>query len=318
MALAVQNRTKIKNESLSCTHCYKAGHTEETCFEINGYPEWWGEIPRVDRKGGSYEKGTTTRRVKGKGSHGSTQANTVQAGGGIGANTGTSDSNFIPLPGASHHMTRMIEELFNLNEIVKCPLELPDGNIAMAKKKGDVRFDNGFILKNVLYVPGLTCNLLFVPQLLDEGNCIVQFVPNICVIQDLTSKMVISAGERRDGGLLHFREVPTTRVFKTTTTTSIPFEIWHKRLGHPSLEVLKFIIQVNINKRDREFSQNCDVCHRAKQCQEKFPSSDNKATSTYELIYCDLWGPYKTVSSCGASYFLTIVDDLSRSVWAYL
>ncbi|GKA05621.1 retrovirus-related pol polyprotein from transposon TNT 1-94 [Tanacetum coccineum] len=276
MALAVQNRTKIKNESLSCTHCYKAGNTEETCFEINGYPEWWGERPRVDRKGGSYEKG------------------------------------------ASHHMTGMIEELFNLNEIVKCPLELPEGNIAMAKKKGDVRFDNGFILKNVLYVPGLTCNLLFVPQLLDEGNCIVQFVPNICVIQDLTSKMVIGAGERRDGGHLHFREVPTTRVFKTKTTTSIPFDLWHKRLGHPSLEVLKFILQVNINKRDREFRQNCDVCHCAKQCQEKFPSSDNKATSTYELIYCDLWGPYKTVSSCGASYFLTIVDDLSRSVWVLL
>ncbi|GKA05623.1 retrovirus-related pol polyprotein from transposon TNT 1-94 [Tanacetum coccineum] len=98
MALAMQNRTKIKNESLSCIHCYKDGHTEETCFEINGYPEWWGERPRVDRKGGSYKKGTTTRRVKGKGSHGSTRANTVQAGGGIGANTGTSDSNFIPLP----------------------------------------------------------------------------------------------------------------------------------------------------------------------------------------------------------------------------
>nr|GEV96899.1 (E)-beta-ocimene synthase, chloroplastic-like [Tanacetum cinerariifolium] len=47
--------------------------------------------------------------------------------GGIGANTGTSDSNVIPLP-----------------------VELPDGNIAMAKKKGDVRFNNNLILKNVL------------------------------------------------------------------------------------------------------------------------------------------------------------------------
>nr|GEX89942.1 retrovirus-related Pol polyprotein from transposon TNT 1-94 [Tanacetum cinerariifolium] len=214
--------------------------------------------------------------------------------------------------GASHHMTGMIEELFNLNNIVQCPVELPDGYIAMAKKKGDVRFDNGFILKNVLYVPGLTCNLLSVPQLLDEGNCIVQFTPNICVIQDFTSRTVIGACERRNGGLFYFREVPTTQVFKTTTTTFIPFDLWHKLLGHPSLEVL------NLNKKDRELSQSCDVCHRAKQSREKFSVSDNKVAFVFELIHCDLWGPYKTTSSCGALYFLTIVDDFSRSVWVYL
>nr|GEW15908.1 retrovirus-related Pol polyprotein from transposon TNT 1-94 [Tanacetum cinerariifolium] len=60
---------------------------------------WWGETPRVDIKVRIYEKAITTRRGKGKGSHGSTRANTVQAGGGIGADTGTSDSNVIPLPG---------------------------------------------------------------------------------------------------------------------------------------------------------------------------------------------------------------------------
>nr|GFA81985.1 retrovirus-related Pol polyprotein from transposon TNT 1-94 [Tanacetum cinerariifolium] len=225
---------------------------------------------------------------------GFTRANTVQAREGIGANTGTRDSNVITLP-----------------------VELPDGYIAMAKKKGDVRFDNEFILKNVLYVPGLTCSLLSVPQLLDEGNCIVQFAPNICVIRDFTSRTVIGAGERRDGGLFHFREVPTTQVFKMTTT-SIPFDLWHKRLGHPSLEVLKLLPQVNLNKKDRELSQSCDVCHRAKQSREKFLVSDNKVASIFELIHCDLWGPYKTTSSCGASYFLTVVDDFSRSVWVYL
>ncbi|GKB12610.1 retrovirus-related pol polyprotein from transposon RE2 [Tanacetum coccineum] len=213
-------------------------------------------------------------------------------------------------------MTGIIEDLSNLKEIVQWPVELPDGNIAMAKKEGDVCFDNGFVLRNVLYVPGLTCNLLSVPQLLDEGNCIVQFAPKICVIQDLTSRMVIGAGERRDGGLFYFREMPPTRAFKTTTT--LPFDLWHKQLGHPSLEVLKLLPQVNLNKKDKELSQSCDVCHRAKQSREKFPVSDNKVASIFELIHCDLWGPYKTTSSCGASYFLTIVDDFSRSVWVYL
>ncbi|GJV13231.1 hypothetical protein Tco_1354772 [Tanacetum coccineum] len=145
------------------------------------------------------------------------------ATGGIGTNNRMNDTNVIPLPGASHHMTGMIEDLSNLKEIVQWPVELPDGNIAMAKKEGDVCFDNGFVLKNVLYVLGLTCNLLSDSQLLDEGNCIVQFAPNICVIHDLTLRTVIGAGERMDDGLFYFREMPPTRAFKTTTI--IPFDL---------------------------------------------------------------------------------------------
>ena len=31
-----------------------------------------------------------------------------------------------------------------------------------------------------------------------------------------------------------------------------------------------------------------------------------------------LWGPYQHASSCGALYFLTIVDDFSETIWIYL
>nr|GEU75718.1 retrovirus-related Pol polyprotein from transposon TNT 1-94 [Tanacetum cinerariifolium] len=177
-------------------------------------------------------KKTTTRKLA---LASSTRANTVQARGGIGANTGTRDSSVIPLPDLnSKQWETLLQMLKNGScSIVKMDVELPDGYISMAKKKGDIRFNNGFILKNALYVPGLTCNLLYVPQLLDEGNRIVHFVPNMCVIQDFTSRTLIGADERSDGGLFYFREVPTTQVFKTTTITSIPFDLWHKRLGTP-------------------------------------------------------------------------------------
>lgn len=42
-----------------------------------------------------------------------------------------------------------------------------------------------------------------------------------------------------------------------------------------------------------------------------------RATFCFEIIHCDLWGPYHTPSSCGATYFLTIVDDYSRAVWVF-
>ncbi|KAH9697023.1 hypothetical protein KPL71_023424 [Citrus sinensis] len=56
----------------------------------------------------------------------------------------------------------------------------------------------------------------------------------------------------------------------------------------------------------------------AKQCRENFVLSNNKASDIFELIHCDLRGPHRTACSCGAHYFLTIVDDLSHGVWTYL
>ena len=49
-----------------------------------------------------------------------------------------------------------------------------------------------------------------------------------------------------------------------------------------------------------------------------FPESFNKADASFSLIHCDVWGPYRTASSSGVKYFLTIVDDYSRAVCTYL
>jgi len=65
-------------------------------------------------------------------------------------------------------------------------------------------------------------------------------------------------------------------------------------------------------------NNTCEVCFRAKQTRKKFPLSEHEVSSAFESVHCDLWGPYKTPSTCGAFYFLTIVDDYSRVVWVYI
>ena len=66
------------------------------------------------------------------------------------------------------------------------------------------------------------------------------------------------------------------------------------------------------------FNKVCDVCHQAKHSRTPFPISDSRAISRFEISHCDLWGKYSTASSCGATKFLTLVDDYSRAVWVYL
>ena len=38
----------------------------------------------------------------------------------------------------------------------------------------------------------------------------------------------------------------------------------------------------------------------------------------FDLVHCDLWGPFSVPTIDNCKYFLTIVDDFSRSTWVYL
>ena len=95
-------------------------------------------------------------------------------------------------------------------------------------------------------------------------------------------------------------------------------DLWHKRMGHPSNEVMSIFAKT----LGVSFSSNksvCDVCFRAKQTKNPFPPvSSNKAKNLFDIIHSDIWGPYHEPSSYGAHYFLRIVDDASRGVWLYL
>jgi len=95
-------------------------------------------------------------------------------------------------------------------------------------------------------------------------------------------------------------------------------DLWHRRLGHPSKEVLSFLPSSFGFNSSKDKHEVCEICFRAKQTHERFSVSYNKAEYISELIHCDIWGPYKEPFSSGAHYFLTIVDDASRVTWVYL
>nr|KYP35014.1 hypothetical protein KK1_043972 [Cajanus cajan] len=64
----------------------------------------------------------------------------------------------------------------------------------------------------------------------------------MCAIQDRTSKMLIGAGERRDG-LYFFRETLMKKVCNVEGMNEL--EVWHKRLGHPCWKTTQLIFNVN-------------------------------------------------------------------------
>ena len=174
---------------------------------------------------------------------------------------------------------------------------MPNGQRVAATLIGNVVLSKDLVLKNVLYVSHLHCNLISVTQLIDDSKCIVRFTDMLCAIQDQPSGNLIGAGERRDG-LYFFRSIPTIQLVTTSGLTE--FDLWHRRLGHPSDRVLKLVPIVSCSSGPKCLNKTCVACPLAKKTRAHFPLSDNKASRIFELIHCDLWGPNRTPSSCDA------------------
>ena len=56
----------------------------------------------------------------------------------------------------------------------------------------------------------------------------------------------------------------------------------------------------------------------ARKTRMPFPESTSTTTTIFELLHVDLWGPYHIPTHDGYHYFLTMVDDYSRSTWTQL
>jgi hypothetical protein len=62
----------------------------------------------------------------------------------------------------------------------------------------------------------------------------------------------------------------------------------------------------------------CCICPLTKQHRLPFPINSHKSSSIFELVHCDIWWSCSTNAYDVSRYFLTLVDDLSRTTWVYL
>ena len=93
-----------------------------------------------------------------------------------------------------------------------------------------------------------------------------------------------------------------------------PFEL-HCRLGHPSLSLLKKLYHQFFSLS----SLNCESCQYVNLHHVHLsPRVNNRASTPFELVHSDVWGPCPIVSPTGFRYFVTFVDDYSQITWLYL
>ncbi|KAK9725217.1 hypothetical protein RND81_05G129200 [Saponaria officinalis] len=216
-------RTDAQTGPRYCTYCKRRNHDVSACFELHEYPNWWYELDQTKKRSKSFKPGGPSA-AKGRGNAG------LDLSGLAGLNSeqwqllnslynknqeSTSTSLvhdtmpgkkvWIIDSGATDHMSGDLNLFSHFRDIVQHPVGLLNGDYSTATKIEDVILDARLTLHNVLF--------------------------------DRTSRMLIGTGEQK-GGLFYYKGLATTAVVRSS---SLSYDLWHQRLGHPSSKVVSLL-----------------------------------------------------------------------------
>ena len=217
-------------------------------------------------------------------------------------------------------------------EELKKPLEvtLGDGFALQATGRGTVFLNIKFAekkfnkckLRDVLYVPDLSCNLLSVSQVTTSGK-VVKFTDADSQILDENEKLVAKAS--RVGALYYLncqsshQKTCAAKAEGQTTKENL----WHRRYGHLGTKGLQQLAREKLVDGFDYDPQSkvdfCESCVDGKHHRSQFPAGRGKRSNeVLGLVHSDVCGKMSSQSLSGAEYFLTFIDDKTRYVWIYV
>ena len=222
------------------------------------------------------------------------------------------DSPWIIDSGASHHITGNQDTLTSLRNTPHPPVRIANGSACPVRGIGSVSNSKNLNLSSVLFVPEFPSSLLSVSKITKQNNCYVSFYPTHCVLRDLETNRVIGTGfESKDLYYMHMSPL----LHPTANLSCSNFKEVHFQLGHPSLAALKQM------RPDCSVSDDfhCESCQLGKHIRRSYPpKTSSRASTLFELVYSDVWGPCPTKTPLLFQYIITFIDDYSRVTWVYL
>ncbi|KAF8391616.1 hypothetical protein HHK36_023922 [Tetracentron sinense] len=165
-----------------------------------------------------------------------------------------SDSWF-PDSGATHHITSDLSNLtfsnsYNGSDSVK----IGNGSSLAIHHIGHSTIHtptSHFKMKNILHVPSVAKNLLFVNKFTKDNNCLFEFYPSHFSVKDIQTGKTLIQGPSSDG-LYELRTSNAHPIGNKAALLHESLDSWHQRLGHPALRTTQSILQ----KLGLHFSSN--------------------------------------------------------------
>ncbi|RVW86922.1 Retrovirus-related Pol polyprotein from transposon TNT 1-94 [Vitis vinifera] len=294
--------TQGRGQRPHCTYCNKLGHTRDRCYQLHGRPPRTAHMAQssdspLPQPPSSSASQTSQASI----------ASVAQPGNASACLTHTSSLGpWILDSGASDHLSGNKDLFSSITTTSDLPtVTLANGSQTVAKGIGLALPLPSLPLTSVLYTPECPFNLISISKITRTLNCSITFSDKFVTLQDRSTGKTIGIG-RESQGLYHLTSDSSPAV---CISTDAPLLI-HNRLGHPSLS--KF--QKMVPRFSTLSSLPCESCQLGKHTRVSFPKRlNNRAKSPFELVHTDVWGPCRTASTLGFQYFVTFIDDYSRS-----
>jgi hypothetical protein len=185
-------------------------------------------------------------------------------------------------------------------------------------------------LPDVLHIPGLAINLIFVSKMDDVGVKTI-FEKETCRM--VRGEMVLL--KRVWFGTLYKLEGITISdgcngsivldILVEEKRNPIVFGekvmLWHQILGHIGEKGLQLLHGKGMVEVMSNFSMDfylCEHCLYGKQNQVRFPSSAKRAEGILQLVHSDVFGSVSVPSLGKSVYYVSFIDDFLRNTWIYI
>lgn len=168
-------------------------------------------------------------------------------------------------------------------------------------------------LYNVLHIPELNGNLFSVKAVTQRGY-IVQFGHSRCWVKN-SRRMVCALGTMVNK--LYHLDIQS--IDHTAASAVAMNVLWHQRLAHVNTASIKNMTQWCKNGCDISDDIGvCEPCVKGKMSRQPYKSRDSiKSKRVLELVHTDVCGPMQTESLGGSKYFVSFIDDFSRTVHVF-
>jgi hypothetical protein len=170
---------------------------------------------------------------------------------------------------------------------------------------------NSMKMKDVLYVLGLTKNLLSISALENKGFR-VSFIDGEVHMwaKGETMKEAIVIG-KEEGGLYKLKghsEAGMTHAIENSC------ELWHRILSHINYKALPYVCKAVTGLPELKVDHEgvCNGCAQGKNIKNPFPKRERKEEGVLELIHLYVWGLMPSSSISGYVYYVSFVDDYSH------
>src|SRR5260221_2237072 len=136
----------------------------------------------------------------------------------------------------------------------------------------------------------------------------------------LTHKPLLSAYPQDPRDTLFWIVPQKINAASITTIYAVDYDIWHKRLGHPSKDVLRRAKELKDFPSDLVFPEHsplCRGCAEGKLHSKSFPESTSRVTKPFDLVHSDL-KEFPIESYSKFKYLVSFIDDASSHAWVTL